>query len=49
MDGHKTVLTIALPGGLYLAIIVDRFRGPQTTLTIALPGVLYLVIIVNRY
>jgi hypothetical protein len=38
-----------LPGGLYLAIITDRYRGPQTALTIALPGSLYIAIIMDRY
>jgi hypothetical protein len=35
--GPKAALTIALPGGLYLAIIMDRYREPQISLTIALP------------
>jgi hypothetical protein len=34
--GPQTALTIALPGGLFLAIIMDLFGGPQTALTIAL-------------
>jgi hypothetical protein len=38
-----------LPGGLYLDIIMVRYRGPQTALTIALPGALYLAIIMDRY
>jgi hypothetical protein len=40
--GPQTALTLALPGGLYLAIIMDRYGGPQTGLNIALPGGLYL-------
>jgi hypothetical protein len=38
-----------LPGGLYLAIIMDRYRRPQTSFTIVLPGGLYLAIIMDRY
>jgi hypothetical protein len=45
----QTLPTIALPGGLYLAIIMDRYGGPLTALTIALPGGLYLAIIMDRY
>jgi hypothetical protein len=30
----QTALIIALRGGLYLAIIMDRYAGPKTTLTI---------------
>jgi hypothetical protein len=44
-----TSLTIALHGGLYLAILVDRCRGPGTALTIALHGGLYLAIIIYLY
>jgi hypothetical protein len=47
--GPRTALTIKLPGGLYIAIIMDRYKGPQTSLTIALPGGLYLGIIMDRY
>jgi hypothetical protein len=47
--GSKTALSIVLPGGLYLAIIVDRYGGPKTALTIALPGGLYLAIKIHRY
>jgi hypothetical protein len=47
--GHKTALTIDLPRGIYLAIIIDRYRVPQSSLTIALPGVIYLAIIMDRY
>jgi hypothetical protein len=36
-----TSLSIAFIGGLYLAIIMDRYEGPQTSLTIALHGGLY--------
>jgi hypothetical protein len=35
-EGPQTPLTIALQGGLYTVIILDRYEGPQTTLTIAL-------------
>jgi hypothetical protein len=35
-EGSQTALTIALHGGLNLAIIMDRYEGPQTALTIAL-------------
>jgi hypothetical protein len=34
--GPHTVLTLALRGGLYLAITMDRYGGPQIILTIAL-------------
>jgi hypothetical protein len=37
-EGLKTALTIALHGGLYLAITMDRYVGPQSALTIALHG-----------
>jgi hypothetical protein len=43
--GPHTALTIALHGGLYLAIILDSYRGPHTALTTALHGGLYLAII----
>jgi hypothetical protein len=32
-----------------MAIILDRYRGPQTSLTIALLGGLYLAIIMDRH
>jgi hypothetical protein len=35
-EGPHTALTIALHGGLYLAIIMDSYEGPRTALTIAL-------------
>jgi hypothetical protein len=35
-EGPQTALTIALHGGLYLAIIMDSYEGPHTALTIAL-------------
>jgi hypothetical protein len=35
-DGHHTDLTIALEGGLYLAILMYHYEGPYTALTIAL-------------
>jgi hypothetical protein len=34
--GPLTSLTLALRGGLYLAITMDRYGGPQIALTIAL-------------
>jgi hypothetical protein len=39
----------SLPGGLFLAITMDRYRVSQTCLTIALHGGLYLAIIMDRY
>jgi hypothetical protein len=45
----QTALTIALPAGVYLPIIMDRYGGPQTAPTIALTGGLYLAIIIYRY
>jgi hypothetical protein len=45
---HQTALT-ALHGGLYLAIIIDRYGWPQIDLTIALHGGLYLAIIMDGY
>jgi hypothetical protein len=47
--GHHTAFTIALPGGLYLAIIMGRNGGLQIALTIALIGGLYLAIIMDCY
>jgi hypothetical protein len=47
--GLQTALTIALPGGLYLAIIMDHCIGLQTALTIALAGGLYLAIIMDLH
>jgi hypothetical protein len=49
MKGPQSPLTIALLGGLYLAIIMERYEGPQTALTISLLEVLYLAIIIDRY
>jgi hypothetical protein len=34
----ESPLTIALLGGLYLAIIMDRYRGPLTSVTMASHG-----------
>jgi hypothetical protein len=34
----QTANTIALPGALFLASIMDRYKGLQTALTIAFPG-----------
>jgi hypothetical protein len=33
-------------GGLYLAIIMDRYYGPHTALTITMHGGFYLAIII---
>jgi hypothetical protein len=44
----QTALTIALSGGLYLSIIMDRGIGPQTALTIFLHGGFYLAIIIDH-
>jgi hypothetical protein len=49
MKGPRTPLTIALHGGIYSAINMDRYVGPQTDLTTALHGGLYLAIILDRY
>jgi hypothetical protein len=38
MKGPKLNIPKSLHGGLYLAIIMDRYEGPQITLTIALHG-----------
>jgi hypothetical protein len=38
-----------LPEGFYLAIIMDRYEGPQTPLIIALHGGLYIAIIMDRH
>jgi hypothetical protein len=35
--GPKTELTLALPGDLYYANIMDHYRGLHTALTLALP------------
>jgi hypothetical protein len=43
----QTPLTIALHGGLYLAIIMVRYEGHQNTIIIALHGGLYLAIIMT--
>jgi hypothetical protein len=52
MDRYEqthTLLTIALHGGLYLAIIMVRYEWRHTALTIDLNGGLYLAIIIYRY
>jgi hypothetical protein len=41
--------TIALRGGLYLAIKMDHYGRPYTTPTIALLGGFCLAIIMERY
>jgi hypothetical protein len=38
----QNALNIALPVGLYLAIILAHCRWPQTPINIALPGGLYI-------
>jgi hypothetical protein len=40
---------MALHRGLYIAIIIDRYEGPQTPLTIALLGRLSLANIMDLY
>jgi hypothetical protein len=37
-EGPQTTLTITLHEGLYLAIIIDRYRLPHTAVTLALHG-----------
>jgi hypothetical protein len=37
-ESPHTTLTIALNGGLYLAIIIARYERPHISLTIALHG-----------
>jgi hypothetical protein len=49
MKGPLAALTIALNGGVYVAIIMDRYEGPLTALTITLHGGYYLAIIMDRY
>jgi hypothetical protein len=44
-----TPLTIALLGGLYVAIIIDCYVGPHTSVTITSLGGLYLTNIMDRY
>jgi hypothetical protein len=34
-EGHQTPFTLALHGGLYIAIILDQNEEPQILLTIA--------------
>jgi hypothetical protein len=45
----QTPLTIALLGGLYLAILMYGYEVPQTSLTVSLVGGLYLAIINDLY
>jgi hypothetical protein len=47
--GPHTALTIYLQGGLYLAIIMDRYQGHHTALTIELHEGHYLTIIFVRH
>jgi hypothetical protein len=49
MEGPKTAITTALYRGLYLDILMDRYRGSHTEITIALHRDLYLGIIMDRY
>jgi hypothetical protein len=44
-----TALTIVLHRGIYLAIIMNRYEGPQPALTIALHGGLYLATIMDHH
>jgi hypothetical protein len=39
--GPQTAVSIALYGGLYLAIIMDSYGGRQNALTLALHGGFY--------
>jgi hypothetical protein len=50
-EGHycMNVLYVALHEFFYLAVILDRYEGPQTVLTIALHGAIYLANIIDRY
>jgi hypothetical protein len=43
-EGPQSTLSIALHGGLYLAIRMGRYEGPHSTLTKALQKGLYLPI-----
>jgi hypothetical protein len=45
----QTALTIALHAGLYLAIIMGRYRGTKITHNIGLRGDPYLVITIDFY
>jgi hypothetical protein len=47
-EGTHIALTLALHGGLYIAILMDLYEGPHSALTIALHGGLYLGIIMDR-
>jgi hypothetical protein len=49
MKCNRIALTIALNGGLYISIIMDRYGGPQTVLTIDLRGGIYLSMIMVHY
>jgi hypothetical protein len=42
-------LTTDLLRVIYIAIVMDSYRGPKTTLTIALHGDFYIAIIMDRY
>jgi hypothetical protein len=48
MKGPTLPFAIALHGGLYLAIVMDRYEGPHTAHTIDLHAGLYLAIIMDR-
>jgi hypothetical protein len=47
--GPQFAHTIILNGGLYIAIIMNRYTVPQTAPTTALHGGIYLAIIMDRY
>jgi hypothetical protein len=47
-EGPQTALTIALHGGLYLAILMDRHEEHHTAPIIALHRGLYFAIIMDR-
>jgi hypothetical protein len=44
-----TLVYIALYRGIYIAIKIYRYEGPQTTLPIDLHRVLYIATIMDRY
>jgi hypothetical protein len=45
----QSTLTIALHRGVHLAIIIDRYGGPQSVLTITFHRDLYFTVIMDRY
>jgi hypothetical protein len=48
-EGPLTALTIALHGGLHLAIMMGRYECHHISLSMALNRGLYLAIIKDRY